>query len=109
MSLAMSERQYADENPAFYELIMNLQLSDSEKLKEEASCIIDPIMHVLNQYSLQADQKVDAERAFRACVFGFISQEKHKYFSHLSNDTEQSFLFCINTVIDGIEAMENAE
>ena len=109
LSLAISERTYAQEHFSFYDLIMNLQLSDNERLKEEASCLIQPIMTILDQYDLNQNQKVNAERAFRASVFGFISQEKHKYFSHLSNDTKESFLFCINTIIDGIEAMKHAE
>lgn len=109
LSLAEAERKYAEKHSSFYDLIMNLQLSDNERLKKEASCIIEPVMTILDQYHLSSRQKVNLERLYRATVFGFISQEKHLYFSHLSKDTDESFLFCIHTVIHEIEAMEHAE
>lgn len=106
-ALAAAERKYARENPSFYELIMNLQLSDKQELKDAAACIVEPIMTVLSGYDLNPAQKTNAQRTFRACVYGFVSQEKHGYFSHFSGSTDESFRFAIGAVISGIEAAEH--
>lgn len=106
-ALAESERNYAGENPSFYELIMNLQLSDNKELKDASACIVDPIMKVLSGYDLTDSEKTDAQRMFRALVYGFISQEDHGYFSHFPGSTDASFNFAIRMISEGIEAMEN--
>lgn len=106
-SLAESEREFARENPAFYELIMNLQLSDNKELKDSAACIVEPIMKILSGYDLTDSEKTDAQRMFRAQVYGFISQENHGYFSHFPGSTDDSFHFGIRMISEGIEAMEN--
>lgn len=106
-ALAESERDYARENPSFYELIMNLQLSDNKELKEAAACIVDPIMKILSGYKLTDAEKTDAQRMFRALVYGFISQENHGYFSHFPGSTDDSFHFAMRMISEGIEAIEN--
>lgn len=109
LALAISEREYAKENPAYYELIMNLQLSDNEDLKNAASCIVEPIMSVLAGYKLTTEMRTHAQRTFRACVFGFISQEKHGYFSHFPESIDDSFRLAIRMIATGIEAAEHGE
>lgn len=108
-ALAESERSFAKENASFYELIMNLQLSGNQELKDAAACIVEPLMKILSEYRLDEDEKTDAERLFRAVVYGFISQEKHGYFSHFSGSTEDSFRFAVSVISSGIEAMEHEE
>lgn len=106
LSLALSERRYAKKNPHFYSLIMNLELSKNKELQKSASCITVPVMQVLGGFNLSEIQKTNAERAFRSIVYGFISQEKHGYFSHFKGSKEESFVFAVNVVCDGIEKLE---
>lgn len=106
-ALAESERSYASENPSFYELIMNLQLSDNQELRDAAACIVEPIMQILSEYNLHTAQKTDVQRMFRACVYGFVSQEKHGYFSHFPGSIDDSFRFSIDIISKGIEVMEH--
>lgn len=107
VALAYAERQYAKEHSAYYQLIMNLQLSDNQELKEAAAIIIEPVMKIMNQYHLSEEQKIHVQRMFRACVFGFVSQEKHGYFAHLTIEPEQSFDFSVDMMASGIEALED--
>lgn len=109
LALAEAERDYARENPEFYELIMNLQLSENQELKDAAEIIVEPVLKILDQYHLTAGQKTNAERAFRACVYGFISQEKHGYFSHFPEDIQMSFRFAVSAVAEKIEAMDRED
>lgn len=106
-ALADSERSYALKNPSFYELIMNLQLSDNKELKEAAACIVEPVMTVLAGYDLTDSEKTDVQRTFRALVYGFISQERNGYFSHFPGSTDSSFQFGVKMISNGIEALEN--
>lgn len=107
MSLAAAERRFAKKNPHFYSLIMNLELSANKELQKVASCITVPVMKVLDGFNLSQIQKTNAERAFRSVVYGFISQEKHGYFSHFKGSKEKSFVFAVNAVCDGIEKEES--
>lgn len=109
MSLALSERRYAKKNPHFYSLIMNLELSKNKEVKKSALCITHPIMQVLDGFNLSEIQKTNAERAFRSTVYGFISQEKHGYFSHFKGSKKESFVFAVNVVCDGIEKLGGDE
>lgn len=109
LSLANAERRYAKKNPHFYSLIMNLELSESKELKKSASCITVPVMSVLDTFNLSQIQKTNAERAFRSVVYGFISQEKHGYFSHFKGSKEESFAFAVSLACDGIEKLEGKE
>jgi AcrR family transcriptional regulator len=108
-ALAEACRSYAVHHSECYEMIMHAQTGDHPEIAKAASVIIDPIMSVLDGYQLDENQKVDCERVFRAVINGFIMQERHGYFSHLSRSAEDSFSFAVEFLIHGFEEAEHAE
>lgn len=106
LSLADSYREYAKAHRALYHFILKMPACADEELKQAAAMVTEPAMRVLADYALTDEQKMHWQRALRALMHGFVSQEGNGYFSHYPVDVEESYHIAVRCLIDGLHGAE---
>lgn len=105
-ALAYASRKFAGEHRELYWLIMRTA-AHGEGVKDASRCIVEPYFAVLQHRMLTETQKIHWQRVLRGIVHGFIAQEEAGFFSHLSEDAEESFRTAVECYIDGLKQAES--
>jgi AcrR family transcriptional regulator len=90
VSMSTAYRRWALEHPARYQASMAMPGPDDEEQNTVALAAVRVIADVLTAYNLQGDDAIDAIRAFRSTLHGFITLESQGSFA-LAADTQRSF------------------
>ena len=89
-ALASAYRAYALEHPGRYAATLRSPDSSDEALVAAAGRVLTVVTDALRGYGLEADDEVDAVRALRAALHGWVSLEQAGGFG-LPRDVEESF------------------
>ena len=98
-ALASAYRAYALEHPGRYAATLRSPAAQDEALAEAAGRVLAVVTGALRGYGLEGDDEVDAVRALRAALHGWVSLEQAGRFG-LPRDVEQSF----SRMLDGLDA-----
>lgn len=105
MAFAKAYRTFERDNPGLYFYIIHLHDAEDSRLREAAARIVEPIIAILLEFGLDSGQCCHWQRVFRSMMHGFITQQRHGYFTNPQADSEQSYEIGIQCVIDGIKAV----
>ena len=89
-SMSHAYRQWALQHPARYEAANRIPAPSDLEDETVSLAVIQLIADVLTAYQLEGDDAIDAIRAFRSTLHGFISYETTGAFA-LSADINRSF------------------
>jgi AcrR family transcriptional regulator len=89
-AMSAAYRSWALLHPARYQASMAMPGPDDEEQNAAALAAVQVIADVLIAYNLQGDDAIDAIRAFRSTLHGFILLESQGGFA-LAVDTQRSF------------------
>lgn len=106
VSLANAYREFAKTHRELYHLIMNTAVACTHTLGNISEWIVEPFLMVLADYTLTETEKNHWQRVLRGMVHGFVAQEEAGFFSHLSEDVNDSFQIAIQCYIDGLTQAE---
>lgn len=106
LALAGAYHRYAREHLNLYRLIMTLRMTERDPLLDDARAIVEPILRVLGQYTLELSSVIHLQRMLRSLIHGFIAQENSGYFSHADPGVEESFWFAIRGFLDRVHEEE---
>lgn len=103
-ALARAYRDFAKTHSELYHTIMNIFKSHNPSIERSGMKITLPFFKILDGYPLNDDQKAHWQRIFRSILHGFVSQEEAGYFSHYPIDEEDTFLYGVQSFVDGLHA-----
>lgn len=104
-ALARAVRDFAREHPGRYAAIQlspDLGAADDDPLSLAGAETIAVIVAVLRGFDLPEDRTIDAIRAVRSAVHGFVSLELQGGFG-LPDDVDHSFEVLVRLLVAGIE------
>jgi AcrR family transcriptional regulator len=89
-SMSIAYRDWATQHPGRYASIQHAPAAEDAEAQEAAAAIVGVCLDVLAGYDLQGDDAIDALRALRAGLHGFIVLEQQGGFG-IPLDVERSF------------------
>ena len=98
-ALAAAYRGYALGHPGRYAATLRGPAAEEEALAAAAGRVLRVVTDALRGYGLEGDNEVDAVRALRSALHGWVSLEQAGGFG-LPRDVEQSFV----RMLDGLDA-----
>ena len=98
-ALAAAYRGYALGHPGRYAATLRGPAAEEAALAEAAGRVLAVVTDALRGYGLEGDDEVDAVRALRSALHGWVSLEQAGGFG-LPRDVEQSFV----RMLDGLDA-----
>lgn len=90
VGMSRAYRDWALENPALYEASQLMPTAGDEEHEAATLAVVDTVANVLVAYGLDGDDSVDAIRAFRSMLHGFVTFEAMGSFA-MSADVNRSF------------------
>lgn len=106
LALAGAYHRYAREHLTLYRIIMTLRMMEPDPLLDDARAIVEPILQVLGQYTLEPSSVTHLQRMLRSLIHGFIAQENSGFFSHGEPDVAESFWFAVRGFLDRVHGEE---
>jgi len=100
-AMAVAYRRWALEHPGQYPLTVRAPAPGDEEDREASQALADVVYAVLDGYGLAGDDLVDATRAFRAALHGFVSLETGAAFG-LPVDVDRSFDRLVESVVTAL-------
>lgn len=94
-ALAEAYHRFGRERPEIYQVIMSLPMIKNDALLAAAGDIVEPIMTVLDGYTLTELQKMHLQRVLRSIMHGFLSQEAAGCFRHFPVEVSQSYRMAV--------------
>ena len=89
-AMSHAYRNWALEHPAWYEASQVMPAQDDPDHSRVMLDVIDTIANVLTAYELEGDDAIDAIRAFRSALHGFVTFESQGSFA-MAADVDRSF------------------
>lgn len=102
-ALADACRQFAQEHPELYQIIMGIPNRSNPRLSAAAEQIATPIFHVLTAFGLDEEEQIHYQRALRSVMHGFIAHETGGGFSRTGFDRNISYQIAIRCIISDIQ------
>lgn len=102
-ALATAYRDYARRHPGRYAATVGAPTPDDEAHRRAAASVTALVYAVLDRCGLDGDAAVDATRALRAVVHGFVHLELAGGFG-LPHDTDRSFAYLVDRLVAGLTA-----
>ncbi|MFD6036653.1 TetR/AcrR family transcriptional regulator [Streptomyces coelicolor] len=102
-ALADAYRHWALEHPGRYAAAVPAPAADDEEDREAGEEALEVLLDVLAGLGLPDARAVDAARALRSALHGFITLESAGAFG-LPRDVTRSFRFLVDTLIAGLRA-----
>lgn len=99
LALAVSYRDYARRHPGRYAATVTAPAGDQVAQQQAAATVLKVVEAVLAGYGLTGDDAVDAARALRAAVHGFVHLEANHGFE-LPTDVDRSY----RRLVEGLDA-----
>lgn len=97
-AVAAAYREFARRHPGRYAGVLRAPAGDDAELVAAAGRLLDIVLALLAGYGLDGDDAVDAARALRAALHGFVSLEAAGGFG-MPRDVDRSF----ERMVDGLE------
>jgi AcrR family transcriptional regulator len=98
---AHAYRAYALAHPGCYEALLAAPDPDDEEMHAAAERLIDLLAAILRSWNLEGDEAVDAIRAVRSSLHGFVAIERGGGFA-LARDLDASFERLVEMLIAGL-------
>jgi AcrR family transcriptional regulator len=98
---AHAYRAYALAHPGCYESLLAAPDADDEEMQAAAERLIDLLAAILRGWDLEGDEAVDAIRAVRSSLHGFVAIERGGGFA-LARDLDASFERIVEMLIAGL-------
>ena len=110
-ALAHAYRTMAKKKKNVYDIAISLPIAEDEALFEKRKSFFYITMEALSKFNLTEEQKLYWQRALRVSLHGFVSLEMAGYFTNNVIDTEKSYEFIINSIIEGLKqaALQNSK
>ena len=99
MAMAWAYRDYAHAHPGRYAATLRAPEPSDDAWVQAADRLLSVVMTVLAGYGLEGDDAIDATRALRAALHGFVSLESAGGFA-MDRDPTTSF----TRMVDGLDA-----
>lgn len=100
-------RRWAEEHPGRYATTVRAAPADTDEEREVADEGLRLLYDVLAGFDLSGPRLVDAARALRAVLHGFVTLEAGEGFG-LPRDVDRSFSFLIDTLVAGLRAPDES-
>jgi AcrR family transcriptional regulator len=97
-AVAAAYRDFARRHPGRYAGVLRAPAGDDAELAAAAGRLLDVVLALLSGYGLAGDDAVDAARALRATLHGFVSLEAAGGFG-MPRDVDRSF----ERLVDGLD------
>ena len=98
--LAAAYREFASMHPGLYPFTQQARPEDAEYAARSMAAV-EPLLAVLGGYGLAGDDAIDAARAVRSAIHGFVALETGKGFG-LSLDPDDSFAGLVAMLDSGL-------
>jgi AcrR family transcriptional regulator len=98
-ALAAAYRDYGRRHPGRYAATVRAPAADDAEHTAAADAVLHVVLAVLDGYQLTGDDAIDATRALRAAMHGFVSLEASGGFG-LPADVDRSY----SRLVDGLDA-----
>ncbi|MGN6300590.1 MAG: TetR/AcrR family transcriptional regulator [Angustibacter sp.] len=98
LALAGAYRGYALTHPGRYAATVSAPTGEHREQEEAAAAVLQVVLATLSGYGLTGDDAVDAARALRAALHGFVDLETHHAFG-LPTDIDRSY----RRLVEGID------
>ncbi|EXG82647.1 TetR/AcrR family transcriptional regulator [Cryptosporangium arvum] len=102
-ALADGWRRWAHEHPGRYSTSVRAAATDDEEDRRVADEVLRLLYDVLAGFALPGPRAVDAARALRSALHGFITLEAGGGFG-LPRDVDRSFSYLVDTLVGGFGA-----
>lgn len=106
-AMADAYRRYATEHPGRYAATVQAASPADPALREASDEVLQTVFGVLGEYDLDGDGLVDAARAVRAAIHGFVALEQAGGFG-LPRDVDRSFQRLVDTLVAGLRCRETS-
>jgi AcrR family transcriptional regulator len=100
-AIATTYRSWVLEHPGRYAATVRAPQPDDEEDQRASAEVVSVVLAVLAAFDLDDDAAVDAARALRSAIHGFVSLEAAGGFG-LPRDVDRSFEFLIDAVVAGL-------
>nr|WP_274387673.1 TetR-like C-terminal domain-containing protein [Salsipaludibacter albus] len=101
--MARAYRAYAVEHPGRYAATVRAPGPDDVALRAASDAVLSTVLAVLGDLGLTGDDAVDAARAVRSALHGFVTLEAAGGFG-LPRDVDRSFTSLVDTLHRGLLA-----
>jgi AcrR family transcriptional regulator len=91
MSLSMSYRNFAKDNPELYKAVIRLPSTEDDQLKESGAKVVEPMITVLKCYDLDGPELIHLSRTLRSAIHGFVEMEEAGFFRRLDANIDESY------------------
>ncbi|HEX3002920.1 MAG TPA: WHG domain-containing protein [Angustibacter sp.] len=102
-ALAEAYRDYALAHPGRYAASVSAPTGEHVQQEEAAAAVLQVVLAALSGYGLTGDDAIDAARAMRAALHGFVDLETHHAFG-LPTDIDRSY----RRLVEGIDTTMTA-
>jgi AcrR family transcriptional regulator len=102
VAMARAYRDFAQEHPGIYPLIIRAPEPDEAELVALAQELLQMFLLVLASLGLEGDEALHAVRGLRALLHGFVALEVAGGFK-MALPQEESFRWLVDTYLDGLE------
>lgn len=107
MAVACSYRAFAHEHPGLYPLTLRAPSPDDQPLQSASADVLQVLHLVLAEYRLSETEEVNAIRALRSLVHGFVSLELSGGFG-MPGDIDESFRWLVTMFTRGLRDVATA-
>jgi AcrR family transcriptional regulator len=103
LALAEAYRQYALAHPGRYAATVSAPTGEHVEQEQAAAAVLQVVLAALSGYGLSGDDAIDAARALRAALHGFVDLETNGGFG-LPTDIDRSY----RRLVEGIDTTMTA-
>ena len=100
-ALAAAYRSWVVEHPGRYAATVRAPEPDDEEDRRASDEVVAVVLAVLAAFDLDDDAAIDAARALRSAIHGFVSLEAAGGFG-LPRDVDRSFVFLVDALVAGL-------
>lgn len=100
-SIAVAYRRWVIDHPGRYAATVRAPDVDDEEDRRASDEVVAVVLAVLSGFGLSDGTAIDAARALRASLHGFVALETAGGFG-LPRDVERSFGFLVDTLVSGL-------
>jgi AcrR family transcriptional regulator len=108
LSFCKSYLTFAKTNPGLYEATIQPAIYPNTSIQKAGDRIIDLLLQILASYQLEKTKALHFVRGLRSIVHGFASLDRAGGFQ-MELDVEESLLFTVQLLCDGLQELELSE
>lgn len=109
LALAMAFREFGDNHPSFYHLLLLLPKLEGEELEHVAAKLYAPVVRVVALYKLDDEAKAHWCHIFMATVVGFMVGNGSGVGKFSMVNPTMSFRLAIRNIISALESLEQEQ